>query len=86
MDEEDGRTGPLAATIGHSDATEDALPESLRLGPIYPIHTVILSESAQREVEGSAVAFPPRPEPASAFRPAFICTHKEKNHENVPGK
>ena len=31
MDEEDGRTGPLAASIGHSDATKDALPKSLRL-------------------------------------------------------
>jgi hypothetical protein len=31
MDEEDGRPGPVAATIGHLDALTDALPPPLRL-------------------------------------------------------
>jgi hypothetical protein len=101
MDEEDGRPGPLAATIGHSDAPQDALPKSLRLRPTYPIRAVILSESAnageskdphfnlsepqEPRAPSCRLLFGDRVGNLTAPTPA-ISALKEKNHENVPGK
>ena len=95
MDEEDVRLAPQASKPGPFDAPSGARPQSLRSTPasfLYAMATEAFSAAANDNWEIAQVQLSRSPISVHLFYSeiGWDCgnnsTHKEKHHENLPGK